>query len=111
MRVSNICKEKEKMFCRNCGKEISDKAAICIHCGCKSVIELEPESKKGLGVICGIFLGLIGLLIGICAYREGSLERTTFMGGWLPSFIITASCSILLPIIILISAGSCAGVM
>lgn len=22
------------MYCKNCGKEISDNAAICIHCGC-----------------------------------------------------------------------------
>jgi len=22
------------MFCKNCGKEIDDKAVICVHCGC-----------------------------------------------------------------------------
>ena len=22
------------MFCKNCGKEIDDKAVICIYCGC-----------------------------------------------------------------------------
>lgn len=35
------------MFCSNCGKEIDDKAIVCIHCGC----ELKPkfdtyEAKK-----------------------------------------------------------------
>lgn len=22
------------MYCRECGKEIDDKAVVCIHCGC-----------------------------------------------------------------------------
>lgn len=22
------------MICKNCGKEIDDKAVICVHCGC-----------------------------------------------------------------------------
>ncbi len=24
---------EKRMFCKNCGKEIDDKATVCIHCG------------------------------------------------------------------------------
>ena len=30
------------MFCRNCGKEIDDKAAVCIHCGVSVVEPQQP---------------------------------------------------------------------
>ena len=30
------------MYCRNCGKEIDDKAAVCIHCG---VATKDPEPQ------------------------------------------------------------------
>jgi uncharacterized membrane protein YvbJ len=28
------------MFCKNCGKQIDDKAVICVHCG------VPPKSEK-----------------------------------------------------------------
>ena len=38
-------------------------------------------SKVGIGVLCG-FIGLIGLIIGLLLYKDGSLERKTFLKGW-----------------------------
>ena len=32
------------MFCKNCGKEVDEKAYVCIHCGCK--IESEEEKTE-----------------------------------------------------------------
>lgn len=32
-------------FCRHCGKEINEKAVVCIHCGC-SVKEEKQEAKQ-----------------------------------------------------------------
>ena len=45
--------------CSECGKEISDKATTCIHCGC-------PVSKNKSNVIIGI-IGIVILLYGIIA--------------------------------------------
>lgn len=54
------------MFCKNCGKEIDDKAAICIHCGVatgNSSIGNEPVDNPshiaGVASCCVPILGLI----------------------------------------------------
>ncbi len=50
------------MFCRNCGKEIDDKAAICVHCGVVvnegAVANTNPNAKSKL------VAGLLGILLG-----------------------------------------------
>ena len=40
------------------------------------------ESKAGIGVVLGLFLGIIGLIIGICIYPEGTVARKTFIKAW-----------------------------
>jgi len=53
------------MFCNNCGKEISDQAAACIHCGVStgkvSFGELDGP-VGGLGVVCFLF-PVVGLIL------------------------------------------------
>lgn len=49
------------MFCKNCGKEIDDKAAICIHCGV--AVENAASSKDsswGVALLLCFFLGGFG---------------------------------------------------
>ncbi len=82
------------MYCKNCGKEINENAAVCIHCGV--AVTREPkvsedlcESKTGMGVLLALLLGLIGLLIGFIIYPEGTIARKTFMKGWLVTFVIS----------------------
>ncbi len=58
-----------------------------------------PESKTAIGVVCGLFLGLIGLIIGICLFKEGSFERKTFMHGWLVTFVSVVAVGLFLVII------------
>ena len=89
------------MFCKNCGKEIDDKADICIHCGVRtnkvpSSYDEDGESKTGLGVILSLFLGLIGLIIGLCMYSSGSYERKTFIKGWVTTTIICVIVAVIL---------------
>lgn len=80
------------MYCPKCGKEVNDDAVVCIHCG-RSLKEEKPanpehnESKTALGVIFGLFLGLIGLLIGICLYPDGTVARKTFIKAWVITFL------------------------
>lgn len=81
------------MYCQKCGKEIDDEAVICVHCGCeiqnssKNKKEFQ-ESKTTEGVLLGLFLGLIGLVIGIVMYPEGTVARKTFIKAWLTTFLI-----------------------
>ncbi len=57
------------MFCKNCGEEIDDNAAVCPHCGVlvKS-ISFDGEGRKrgvnGVG-IAGFVLSLLSLFLGI----------------------------------------------
>ncbi len=58
------------MFCKHCGKEISDNAVICVHCGCSSAstihgtsVSIEnasPYSKITALLLC-FFLGCFGI--------------------------------------------------
>ena len=54
------------MFCKNCGKEISDSAAVCIHCG--SAVGNTPhhyasgaKSELVAGVMAMSPLGMFGI--------------------------------------------------
>ena len=49
------------MFCKNCGKEISDEAQACPGCGQPMVaINASPKSKVAAILLC-FFLGVIGV--------------------------------------------------
>jgi hypothetical protein len=61
------------MFCKNCGKEIDDKAAFCVHCGV-AVNEKEKEKEEpkvvdsgsvGWGFL-GFFFPIVGLILYLC---------------------------------------------
>ncbi len=89
------------MYCKNCGKETDDNAYVCVHCGIRvenNVVQTatDGESKTGLGVVMALFLGLIGLIIGLCMYKSDSYERQTFVKGWGITFAISAVISIIL---------------
>lgn len=42
------------MFCKNCGKEISDDASFCRYCGAKTVEEIKVENKNSYDIIVRI---------------------------------------------------------
>lgn len=49
----------------------------------------QDKNKKVVGVLLSIFLGLIGLIIGLCLYPYNSEERKTFLNGWLLGLVIS----------------------
>ena len=61
------------MYCKNCGNEVNKNAVVCPCCGCS--VQSNDTSKKGLGFVLGFFLGLIGLIIGLCMYDSTSVEK------------------------------------
>lgn len=96
------------MFCRKCGEEISDEAVICPKCGCEvegKTVKQEPdEEKTGVGILLGLFLGIIGLIIGLCLYKEGTIARKSFLKAWGITFSIAMAIS-LIGIIISVSTA------
>ena len=79
-------------FCTHCGKELKYEAVICTGCGCEvknnNNLLKYNEIKTPLGILFAIFLGIIGLIIGIIMYPSGSEARKTFVKGWLITFVI-----------------------
>lgn len=56
------------MFCKNCGKEIDDKAYVCPHCGVKTdrsdaqKTDADSGSKAGWGIL-SFLIPLAGLIL------------------------------------------------
>ena len=104
--------EEDENFCKNCGyltvdlndltpedlKELSD---IANNQNSQQPVNAKPveqkngSSKKGMGILLGIFTGVIGLIIGICIFQN-EYERKTFVNGWLIAFFIELAISALI---------------
>ena len=59
-------REKIDMYCRNCGKEIDDRAVICPHCGVPVETEKAKPGTPGLctaGFVFSIFSIWLGAFI------------------------------------------------
>ena len=81
------------MFCKKCGEQIDDEAVVCPKCGCQTDNMLEKlekqdfeTSKKNLGILMCLFLGFIGLIIGLCLYPKNTIARKTFLDGFWKTF-------------------------
>ena len=65
------------MFCKNCGKEVSDNAVICPNCGVATdnymKTNAQPAQKNTMaivGFILSFFVTIAGLIISIIAYKN-----------------------------------------
>ena len=99
------------MYCSKCGEHIMDEAVICPKCGCetnvkKPQLEYPDEPKTGMGVLFALLLGVIGLIIGICLYKDGTVARKTFIKGWLMTFGVCAALVIVYTIVLVGVVGS-----
>lgn len=94
------------MFCKKCGHEINDEAQVCVHCGCMLEKKSGGESKAGLGVVMALFLGIMGLIIGICMYSSDSVERSTFIKGWGITFGVSFVAGLVIWLILLFSLSA-----
>ena len=109
------------MKCKYCGKEVSEDSVYCNHCGGPLQADekkVEPsipsnqnqntpdpghnEPKTALGVIFGLFIGVIGLVIGLLMYPDGTVARRTFVKAWVITFVAELAVGFLLTIIIFI---------
>ncbi len=86
------------MFSKNCGDELPEKSTTCSSCH-----KATGENKVALGIVYCLFFGtfgLLGLLMGICMYSNGTKERKTFLIGWSITFFIKLAVFIFLFIFI-----------
>lgn len=52
------------MYCRNCGKEIDDRAIICPHCGVAQAQHTEIKDTGGIALgLLGFFVPIAGLIL------------------------------------------------
>ena len=62
------------MYCKNCGKEISDQAFICPHCGVQTAEA--PKGKNNTLALIGFILASIvpvaGLVCSILGYKNAA---------------------------------------
>lgn len=51
-------------FCKNCGKEIDDRAVVCVHCGVSQEVKPEVVDNGGFGWgLLGCCVPLVGLIL------------------------------------------------
>lgn len=61
------------MFCRNCGKEISDNAYVCPYCGVKVAEERENATNNTMavvGFVLSFLIPIAGLIVSIIALKK-----------------------------------------
>ena len=66
---------ERNMFCKHCGKEIDDKAVVCVHCGVptdnmpssgimQNTFQYQPEKPVNGLAIAGLVVSIVGLFGG-----------------------------------------------
>lgn len=108
------------MFCSNCGKNIDDKAAVCIHCGAPTAnfggkAPVDPNESPNSGfVVLAILVPVFGIVMGIIetnngkkragkAYLTAAIATTVF---WVLFSLIIVFISTILPLFIVLIAGT-----
>lgn len=56
--------------CPECGKEISDKAKKCIHCGCPIATEQSRARKRTIAIILIIAISIAAVIVGYSSWRH-----------------------------------------
>ena len=96
------------MFCSRCGKEIDDKAVICVHCGCSvgnTISKPDDAPSSGFAVL-GFFIPLVGLILYLIYNESNRPLRAKSAGkGALIGFIVRVAIYIISGIIYIIGVG------
>ncbi len=96
------------MFCKKCGKFVPDGKEKCVYCGSeleeKQTVQTNQYTKSKdndktiIGVLLSLFLGIIGLVVGLLIYPTGK-ERETFLSGWTKCFIVCVILGVILGLV------------
>lgn len=94
------------MFCKNCGKEIDDKAEICPNCGVrvKGSSGAGDAPSAGFGVL-GFFFPLIGLILYLVWKSDFPLKARSCGKGALIGVIVSAALAVLYIVMVVCIVG------
>lgn len=78
------------MFCKNCGKEIDDKAVVCVHCGvATNGEEANPADKPSIGLnILSFFIPIVGLILYFTMKKDTPKKASAIIKWTIASIII-----------------------
>ncbi len=103
----NCYNEDGSDICSNCGADLNEQRQR--ECGGREPVQRSYEtaldSKVAVGVILNVFLGIIGLLIGLLIYPYKSYARSTFIKGWVGLLIFKVVAILVFLIIVALTAG------
>ena len=64
-----------------------------------AVANSNNQSKTAVGVLMSLFLGLLGLFIGVMMYPQNTVARKTFVKGWVTAFCVSLGLTVLMYIV------------
>ena len=90
------------MFCKNCGKEIDDKAVVCPHCGVATGnTTSKPDDASSMGwAVLGFFFTLIGFILYLVWKQEDPLRAKSVGKGALIGLIVSVVLGIIYGVVI-----------
>lgn len=108
------------MFCKNCGKEIDDRAAICPNCGVptdekafsQNTVKENDAPSAGFAVLC-FFIPILGLILYLVWKDEYPLKAKSCGKGALIAVIVDIVLAVIYVIffMFILSVGACAVTM
>ncbi len=84
------------MFCKNCGKEINDRAAFCAYCGVPTSHDESSQQTEAtnvlaiIGFIFSFFIPIVGIVCSIIGYNETIKHNESGRGLALAGIVISA---------------------
>ena len=98
------------MFCSKCGKEIDDKAVICVGCGNRvSGASAEVDKPSGLMAVLSFFVPLVGLILYLVYNDTKPLLAKSAGKGALIGVIVSVALTVLFVIVYIIFIGALIG--
>ncbi len=108
------------MFCKNCGKELDDRAVICPYCGVPTgvsednkIYDYQATRTNGYaiaGFVLSFFIALLGLIFSIIGLRKVD-EYNSGKGFSIAGIVISIVSMVLYFIVIMAEACMVAGTM
>lgn len=108
------------MFCKNCGKEIDNNAAVCPYCGVvASKEQLTPKSETNVlaivGFVLSFFIAIAGLICSILGKKKadelGGSGKSLATAGIVISIVSMAISVIYIIVCIIVAAAAVSAVL
>ena len=96
------------MFCKNCGKEIDDRAVVCPNCGVQVGTVAPAENKTNVLAIVGFIFAFIMPIVGLICSIIGRNKAPECGGNGLATAGIVISVVWMVLVIIIYAAAACA---